>query len=210
MNVGVSISGPRVTFSTMGVTGLIEYAYDLKPYEISGGPAWIASERYDIAAKVEGEGTPSKDRVRRMLQTLLTDRFQLKYHRDSREMSVYELVVGKNGPKLKESAPDAENSFSMTGKNRLIQITVTKGTMEQLALQLSSSVEHPVLDKTGLTGQYDYKLVDWAPENGVPLPDSNAVSIFTAIQEQLGLKLEPQKAPIIAIIIDHVERPSGN
>jgi len=209
MNVGVSISGPRVTISAMGLTGIIEHAYNLKPYQISGGPAWIESERYDIAAKVEGESAPSMEQVHRMLQTLLADRFQLRHHRETREMPVYALVAGKNGPKLKESSPGTEESFGVTGKNGLMQMTVAHGNMEQLALQLSSSVERPVIDKTGLTGYYDYKLSDLAPANATA-PDSNGESVFTALQEQLGLKLEPQKGPVTMFLIDHVEKPSEN
>jgi len=193
----------------MGVTGIIERAYNLKPYQISGGPAWIDSERYDIAAKVDGEGAPSMEQVHRMLQTLLEDRFQLRYHSETREMPVYALVVGKNGPKLKESSPDTEESFGVTRKNELMQMTVAHGNMEQLALQLSSSVERPVINKTGLTGYYDYKLNDLAPAYPTA-QDSKGESVFTALQEQLGLKLEPQKGPVIMFLIDHVGKPSEN
>jgi uncharacterized protein (TIGR03435 family) len=208
-----SISGPKVTIEAYGLLGLIMDAYHLNAsYQISGGPSWMDSDfdRFDIVANAPGEGTPTADDVRRMLQTLLADRFQLKLHRETRERPVYALVVAKNGTKLKESAPDKEFSISVGG-GRTSHLTMTKATMEQLAVQLSTSgLDRPVLDKTGLAGHYDITL-NWIPEyNGPPAPDSNGISVFTAVQEQLGLKLEPKKAPVEILVIDHVEKPSEN
>jgi uncharacterized protein (TIGR03435 family) len=210
--VGVSISGPRVTVQAYGLLGLIMDAYHLNAsYQISGGPSWMDSDsdRFDIVANAPGEGTPTGNDVRLMLQTLLTDRFQLKVHREMKERPVYALVVAKNGPKLKESAPDKEFPTTVVG-GRSTQLTMTKATMEQLAIRLSDGMDRPVLDKTGLAGHYDITL-NWIPElAGPPAPDSNAVNVFTAVQEQLGLKLEPQKAPVEILVIDHAEKPSEN
>jgi uncharacterized protein (TIGR03435 family) len=207
--VGVSMSGPSVRASAMSLSNLVAYAYDLKSYQIVGSPSWADSDRYDIAAKADGEGTLTRDQVRQRLQPLLADRFQLKFHHEMKEMSVYALVAGKNGPKLKESAPDATTLLTLrsTG-NRTAEMTVSKGDMGQLARQFSNGngVDRPVLDRTGLSGTYDYKLT-WAAD---PPPDSDAPSIFTALQEQLGLKLEPTKAPIDTLVIDHAEKPSEN
>jgi uncharacterized protein (TIGR03435 family) len=208
-----SVSGPKVTIEAYGLTGLIMDAYHLNGrYQISGGPTWMDSdsERFDIVANAPGESTPTGDEVRLMLQTLLADRFQLKLHRETKDRPVYALIVAKNGLKLKESAPDKE--FSSTfGGNRTSQLTMSKATMEQFAVQLSNSgLERPVLDKTGLAGHYDITL-NWIPEfAGPPAPDSNGVNVFTAVQEQLGLKLEPQKAPVEILVIDHAEKPSEN
>jgi uncharacterized protein (TIGR03435 family) len=211
--VRVSISGPKVTIEAYSLLGLIMDAYHLNAsYQISGGPNWVDSDadRFDIVANAPGEVAPSGEDVRLMLQTLLADRFQLKLHPETKERPVYALVVAKNGPKLKESAPDKDFSTTVAG-GRAAQLTMTKATMEQLAIQLSTGgLDRPVVDKTGLAGQYDITL-NWIPEYaGPPAPDSNGVNIFTAVQEQLGLKLEPQKAPIEILLIDHVERPSEN
>jgi uncharacterized protein (TIGR03435 family) len=208
-----SISGPKVTIEAYGLTGLIMDAYHLNGrYQISGGPDWMDSdsERFDIVANAPGEGTPTGNDVRLMLQTLLTDRFQLKVHREMKERPVYALVVAKNGPKLKQSAPDEESSMTVGG-NRTFHVTMAKATMEQFAIQLSNSgLDRPVLDKTGLAGHYDITL-NWTPEfAGPPALDSNGVNVFTAVQEQLGLKLEPQKAPVELLVIDHAEKPSEN
>jgi uncharacterized protein (TIGR03435 family) len=211
--VRVSISGPKVTIEAYGLTGLIMDAYRLNgSYQISGGPSWMDSDsdRFDIVANAPGEGTPTGDDVRRMLQSLLADRFQLKLHRETKERPVYALVVAKSGPKLKESAPDKEFSTSVGGV-RTAQLTMTKATMEQFAVQLSTGgLDRPVIDKTGLAGRYDITL-NWIPEYaGPPAPDSNGVGVFTAVQEELGLKLEPQKAPVEILVIDHAEKPSEN
>jgi uncharacterized protein (TIGR03435 family) len=201
-------SGPRIRITAYGLVGLIMDAYDVKFDEISGGPSWMNSDRFDIEAVAGGEATPAKAQLKLMLQSLLAERFKLKVHRETRVMPVYALVVGKGGPKLKESAPDAERMLTQSG-TRGARLTVVKGDMDQLAIQLSSSpgVDRPVINKTGLAGSYDYKL-SWAFETTAS--DSDGVSIFTALQEQLGLKLEPQKAPIETLVVDHAERPSAN
>ncbi len=210
--VGVRISGPKVTIEAYGLLGLIMDAYQLtEDIQISGGPPWMSADsvRFDIAAIAPGDGATSQENLRLMLQALLADRFQLKVHRVTQEIPVYALVVAKNGPKLKESAPAEESSVTASG-GRTAQITMANVSTERLAIQLSGGLDRPVVDKTGLKGHYDVKL-NWIPEfAGPPPPGSDGVNIFTAVQEQLGLKLEPQKAPIEILVIDHVERPSEN
>lgn len=210
--VGVHISGPKVTIEAYGLLGLIMDAYQLhEDSQISGGPAWMSADsvRFDIAAIAPGERAPTGENVRLMLQTLLADRFQLKVHRVTQERPVYALVVAKNGPKLKTSAPDEESSVT-TGGVRTAEITMANVSTQQLAIQLSSGLDRPVVDKTGLKEHYNVKL-NWIPEfAGPPPPGSDGVNLFTAVQEQLGLKLEPQRAPIEILVIDHVEKPSEN
>jgi len=207
--VGLTTSGPRVTISAFSVSNLVEYAYDLKMYQVVGGPDWATSDRYDIVAKAEGDGPVTPHDAHIMMQALLADRFQAKVHREMRELPVFALVVAKNGPKLKENNdPEAKYSMSMSSPKQDVATTTTKGTMEQLAGQLSANTRRPVLDKTGLTGTYDYKL-EWLPDNAATA-DSNLPSIYTAVEEQLGLKLESTKAPIEVVVIDRVERPSAN
>jgi len=210
--VAFRISGPKVTIVAYGLEGLIMDAYQLtESSQISGGPPWMSADsvRFDIAAIAPGEGVSSNESVRLMLRTLLADRFQLKVHRVTQERPVYALVVAKNGPKLKTSAPGEESSVTAGGA-KTAQITMANVTAERLAIQLSSGLDRPVVDKTGLKGHYDVKL-NWIPEfAGPPPPGSDGVNIFTAVQEQLGLKLEPQKASIEILVIDHVEKPSEN
>ena len=120
---------------------------------------------------------------------------------------MYALVVaGKGGPKLKKSEPDAVSMMRIGGE-RTEQMTATKWTMEQLAANISNNGDRPVLDRTGLTGTYDFTLA-WDPAYGSQRADPEAPSIFTALQEQLGLKLESQKAPVEVFVIDHAEKPS--
>jgi len=189
-------------------------AYDVRNYQLLGSPDWVNDDPYDIAAKAEGDSALTVDQVRQLLQALLADRFQLKLHRETKELSIYSLVVGKNGQKLKEATGD---QFSMNIIRRPGQtlITVSKGTMAQLSATLSSQVGRPVLDMTGLKGGYDFKLT-FAPEslqadaNAAASDSNNAPSIFTAVQEQLGLRLDSTKGPVEVLVIDHVERPSEN
>lgn len=208
--VGLSVSGSRLTVENLSLSGLITYAYDLKDYQVLGLPSWAETDRYDIAAKGEGDALLTRDSARPMMQALLAERFQLKFHRGTKDLPVYELVVGKNGPKFKESAPEAQSMLSLSSPGKGAVMTVTKGSMAQLALQFSNrnGVDRPVLDKTGLTGGYDYKLA-WS-EPSATNADADVVSIFTAIQDQLGLKLEKATAPIEILIIDSAAKPSEN
>lgn len=215
--VGMSFSGPRATIQNVSLSGLVEYAYDLKDDSVSGGPRWADSERFDIRAKAEGEGVYTKDEFRQMFQTLLAERFKLKFHLDTKETRGYSLVVAKDGPKLKKSAPDAESSMRIGGASNYAEMTVSKWTMEQLAFQLSvmagqveggSVVRVPVADATGIAGSYDFKL-KWTDDQN-PSADPNIPSLFTALQEQLGLKLAPRKASVQVLVIDSADRPSAN
>ncbi len=210
---GVGSSGNRVTVSAQPVGGLIRVAYDVRNYQLAGGPNWVNDDAYDIAAKAEGDNTLSVDQVRKLLQALLADRFQLKLHRETREMPVYSLVVGKNGQKVQAGTGD-QFHMNVTRRPGQTLIAVSKGSMAQLSATLSSQVGRPVMDRTGLKGGYDFKL-SFAPESlqadpNAAASDSTAPSIFTAVQEQLGLRLDSTKAPVEVLVIDHVERPSEN
>jgi uncharacterized protein (TIGR03435 family) len=211
--VGPPIAGNRGMFGG-NLKQLIIYAYDLKVYQLSGGPAWVTNpstdtDYYDINAKAEGDEPLTESRARQLLQALLADRFQLRLHRESGEMPVYALVVGKSGPKFKESAPDA--TTRMTPRVSLATVTsaFTKSPMSSLVRLLSGAADRPVLDQTGLTGFYDFK-IEFARDPAAAAADSSAPSLFTAVQEQLGLKLEARKASMETLVIDHAERPSEN
>jgi uncharacterized protein (TIGR03435 family) len=204
-----SLRGATLSDTALTLRNLIEDAYRVRPDQISGGPNWLSSNHYDIIAKAAGEEALTEDRARQMLQTLLADRFQLKVHREMRETPVYELVVGKNGSKLKEAATDAKGGSSTHAAPAGMHMEVSKGTMDSLARQLSNTAGRPVINKTGLTGFYAFTL-DWFPATRTQDADSDVASIFAAVQEQLGLKLESAKAPVETIIVDSAEKPSEN
>jgi uncharacterized protein (TIGR03435 family) len=196
---------------------LIEYAYDVRGFAISGGPAWANSDRFDVDARVGGSlGTPQQ--IRERLRALLGERFKLAVHTESREQNVYYLVVSKNGPKFHEAKPDSRQMIRRRGAS----ITGEAAGVGMLVLNLANALERPVLDKTGLTGRYDFKL-EWSlsadrqpgsvAETGGEAPKASEPSgpaLFAALQEQLGLRLEAQKAPAETLVIDHVDRPSEN
>jgi uncharacterized protein (TIGR03435 family) len=227
----------RFTLTNVPMQFIVTNAYKIKDFQLSGAPPWFLSERYDIEAKAEGN--PALEAMLPMLQTLLEDRLQLKFHHETKEMATYALMVAKAG-KLHESegecgprptgpppapepgklpAPPCGGFFMFPG-----HLNGKKVTIEQFLDSLSRFTGRVVIDKTGLTGRYDIDL-QYTPEQGQlqpppggagpgmpPLPpvDPNGPSLFTALQEQLGLKLESQKGPVDLMIIDHVERPSEN
>jgi bla regulator protein BlaR1 len=213
--------GGRFMASNVTVKMLIQQAYDVKGFQVTGGPGWIGTEHFDIVAK--GEGAAAPDDFKPMLQALLKERFKLVFHRESKEMPVYALVPGKNGPKLTESTGGPGGQMMM---NRG-QLTAKKITMTAFANQLSNQLGRNVLDKTGIKGDYDFKL-EWTPDQNQPMggpmggskengpeapPPSVEVAgptIFTALQEQLGLRLESQKGPVSMLIVDTAEKASEN
>jgi bla regulator protein blaR1 len=212
--------GGRYTATGVTLKQLIAQAYNVRDFQISGGPGWIGSERYDVNAKAEG--TPDRiapDQLRLMIRALIEDRFRLKVHNESREMPVYALVVGKSGPKLPPSSGERGPMMHM-GRG---QIDVKKVPMAVLAQHLSQQLGRSVIDKTELDGEYDIVL-NWTPEPGhdggpfggppspdaLPPADSSGPTIFTALQEQLGLRLETQKGQVPILIIDQVEKPAEN
>jgi uncharacterized protein (TIGR03435 family) len=230
--------GGRVNVTNLTVKQLITMAYRIKDSQLSGGPGWIDSERYDISAKAEGPATPEQLQV--MMQTLLADRFKLSLRRETKEMPVYALVIAKDGPKLHENkeaeiekqqakpdgakpgdpnAPPPKGQFMRMGRGLL---SSQGAPLTVLADSLSRLLGRVVLDKTELTGLYDFEL-KWTPDesqgqmfkgpdgaDSAPPPDASGPTIFTALQEQLGLKLESQKGPVEVFVIDHVEKPTEN
>jgi uncharacterized protein (TIGR03435 family) len=205
-------AGPPITGNRLTLSGnlyqLIMYAYDLKGYQVSGGPTWATrpstqGDYYDIRAKAEGEETLTSARSRESMQTLLADRFQLRLHRERKEMQVYALVVDRGRPKFKESAADAISRSGGSVSPTTVISTFTKSSMDALVRVLSGAADRPVINETGLSGLYDFKL------EFARAADSDAPSIFTAVQE-LGLKLEPKKGLVEVVVIDGAERPSEN
>jgi uncharacterized protein (TIGR03435 family) len=220
--MGTPISGNRVTFRCASLRNLILQAWDIRAYQLAGGPAWLTempAQTYDVIATVPGDAVPTMEQVRPMLRTLLEERFQLKVHRETREIPIYGLVVGKSGPKLQESAADAKNSLSVLVGGIKGEMKAGKESMARLAVFLSTEAGRPVIDQTGLSGEYDVKL-QWTRDQPQLIPGTSsaagvadpgdAPSLFTAVQEQLGLKLEPKKGPVETIVVDHAEKPTEN
>jgi uncharacterized protein (TIGR03435 family) len=233
-------NGGRLTATNISLRMLITYAYKIRNFELTGGPAWMDSERYDITAKAE-DGANGQDHLQLMTRTLLEDRFRLMLHHETKEVPVYVLLAGKSGPKLPEGEAGSCVELSPTsppppgrgpgqlpptpcggffmGPNTLVG---GKISMTQFVDGLSNILGRPVIDKTAFTGTFDVHL-QFTPEGtafaggfpGMPggLPqgfDTSGPSIFTAVQDQLGLKLESQKGPADILVIDHAEKPSEN
>jgi uncharacterized protein (TIGR03435 family) len=253
----------QITYNNVTVKDVLMNAYGVKGFQISG-PGWLGSERYDIVAKLPRGVTKAEFMV--MLQNLLAERFRLTLHREKRDLPMYALVVGKNGPKMKESVEDAapkgggtaddpaaamgpptvdrdgfpvlppaaagRTAVSLALMNGNVRMTASRQPMSGLAEDLSRQLDLPVVDTTGLTGKYDFTLY-FAPEGlagmrlpgGLPPPHDappgeggpgmlmagapdgqSSPNIFTAVQEQLGLKLEQRKGPVDLLVIDHLEK----
>lgn len=214
-----------IDITNFSLMDLIASAYDIKRYLISGGPSWGNSTGFDIQAKVAAEDVPLfKNLPARqrglMLRKLLTDRFHLAVHTETKTLPVYNLVVASGGSKLKVSAPDPPPSPDADPSDKpkpRSWISMGPGMVKLenmpisgLVNELGYAVERPVVDKTGLTGNYDLSL-KWTPENQPASTDADQPpGLFTALQEQLGLKLEPSKGPADTLVIDHVEMPTAN
>jgi uncharacterized protein (TIGR03435 family) len=187
---------------------IITEAYGLKGFELVGQPAWLSSERFDFEAK---PATPvPRDECLLMVRQLLAERFKLAVHREVRQLPVYRLVVAKNGPKIRKVSSDAP--LGIFNFNPMDGQLSTRGTsMAQLAVMLAGTVEveNQVIDATGLEGYYQFA-IEWAP--GPAIPDANPrPSLFTALQEQLGLRLEAGKGDVDVLVIDSVQKvPTGN
>ena len=198
---------------------MIAAAYDLNPKTIAGGPVWMNDDHYDIEARTPGAVRPTHDEQMAMLRTLLRDRFGLKFHREQKEFSIYALEVAKGGPKLKPTA--TPNDPATVGPGIMYEqhlvLPARNATPGELASLLQRAIlDRPVVDRTGLTGRYDFEL-DWAPDDsqfGGDVPktaaDSPVLPLFEAIQKQLGLKLEATRGMVAALVVDGVERPTAN
>jgi len=227
--------GGGLNMTNVPVRALITFAYDVRDFQVSGGPGWVGTERFDVTARPEhaaaealqdlGEMTDDqrktvREQMGERLRGLMADRFHLVVHKETKEQPIYALVLAKNGPKLKEvkEVPGARQGMS-TNRGRSEGFAAP---MEMLAQVLSNTMGRPVLDKTGLTGKYDFVL-EWTPDVGAdaraqgfgdgintPAPAPGGPTIFTALQEQLGLRLDSQKGPVENIVIDRVEKPSEN
>ncbi len=202
----------RLTVQNMSLKNLIMLAWDVKSYQIAGGPKWLDGDRFDIVAKMEESeakaprGKEADARIRMALQALLADRFQLHIHADSKPLSAYTLMAAKNGFKLKP-VEKVHGRSSSWGPG---QLTAKESSIAEFASALSSQMDRPVVDRTGIDGVYDFTL-KWSPSDDPDATDSAAgASLFTVIRETLGLKLEGKKVPVPMIAVDSAEKPGAN
>ncbi len=208
-------SGGRLTANAASLRFLVRWAYRLQDFQVVGGPGWIDSDVFVIEAKSadapagkpqdlpEAQYRSLDEQMHSSLQSLLADRFKLQAHHETRQHSVYDLVIAKHGPKLSP----ASGANTPAPRQVVIgpgELKASGAGMPMLAQTLSRQLGVVVIDRTELAGQYDFEL-EWSPE-----PDTSGPSVFTAIQEQSGLRLEPSKAPVELLVIDHAEKPSPN
>jgi uncharacterized protein (TIGR03435 family) len=193
----------RATGATAKV--LLMLAYDVQETQIVGAPDWVDSVKWDIEAKSESD-KHTVEETRRMLQSMLQERFSLGMHRETQQRSAYVLTVAKGGSKFKAATEGATNIRVAAGSIRL-----ERGGIAQMTQVLSTALGRPVIDRTGLAGTYDLTLQwDDAPRDQPAAPGRDYGSVFTAMQEQLGLQLESQQVPVDVVVIERIERPSQN
>ncbi len=199
-------AGGRYSVKNLNVRQMLGMSYGVQGYQIVGGSAWIGTAGFDIEAKpAAGAGEPTHAQVLQMVQALLADRFQLALHRETKQLPIYALVAGKTGAKLLPG-----DGSTQGGTTRMGQMIVKNMSMAGLASILTFDLDRPVIDQTGLKGEYAFTL-EWTP--GVREPEGGTAarpSLFTAVEEQLGLKLESTKGPVEVLVIDRAERPSEN
>ena len=220
---GYGFRGQDVTTTNVTVNWMIKLAYNMHVHQITGGPAWLDSAKYDMVGRPDTPGQPSRDQMKLMIQKLLADRFQLKFHIEKRELPVYAMVVLKTGTKITVSAADP-NAFPGIGFGQgpgVLSLVGRNTNLDGVANALQSNIlDKPVVNQTGLTGRYDF-LLRFTPDasqvaNFGGLAPGNAADpdappdIFSAFQQQLGLKLESTKAFVDVIVIEKIERPSEN
>lgn len=207
---GFNAIGDRYTIRGQSITSLMMFAYSIDKHQIVDMPDWVGNTAYDIEGTVDTPGEPSLRQQQEMLQKLLADRFQLKFHHEMRELPVYALQLEKGGPRLTPAVnPNAQpDQDGESHGNEMTQV-YTSASMADFILGMQFFLDRPIIDQTGLTGHYDFKLRYTYDDSGNLDPNAPP-GLFTAIKEQLGLKLQATRAQTNVIVIDHVERPSEN
>lgn len=215
-----TVKGRQVLTLNTTLADLITMAYNIHTRQISGGPAWMESDKFDVTGQPQAEGTPSTEQLRALIKSMLADRFQLTVHTEKKELPAYAIVVGNNGPKLTSNDTNPNGLPSLLFKG-LGMLPAVNASMDDFARVLQQAVlDRPVVNRTNLQGRFDFTL-NWTPDEsqfrsmGVRVPPppadgSGPPGLFTAVQEQLGLRIESTNAPVEVIVIDRVEKPSAN
>jgi uncharacterized protein (TIGR03435 family) len=214
--VGIRRDPGRLDITNMTLKAMVRYAYDVRDIQISGGPAWFDSDRWDIAATAGREVNDAERK--RMLQTLLLDRFQISIRRETKELPVYALIVAKSGSKLRPNSEGKPERISLNVSEKGFHHMIGQNVpVESIAKVLFGETGRIVMDRTGIAGTFDYEL-EWVPDaanmpliNGAkPEGNQDGPSIFTAVQEQLGLKLESARGPVEVLVIERAEKAKDN
>jgi uncharacterized protein (TIGR03435 family) len=207
----IRFRGRHVVLQSHTVEDILLIGYGVQKSQLAGEPDWAKTEHWDVDGIPNVEGQPSLRQLQTMMQKILLERFGLKLHHEQREMPVFALTVSKGGPKMNPDTSDPNGWMDQDNSNangRDVE-SLKNASMPDLALILQFRVDRPVIDQTGLKGRYDFKL-QWSTDDAqTPRPDAPP-GLFTAIQEQLGLKLDPVKSPADVLVIDHIEKPSPN
>lgn len=220
----ITVRGQDLLVGNYTLKDLVTVGYELHAKQVTGGPGWIESDKYDITARPEAPGQPNMAQIRLMIQSLVADRFQLKFHREKKEQSVYAITVAKGGPKLAKNTDDPAGlpSFSASGSdNGGLTFRIKNATIGEFVTILQGGIvlDKPLVDQTGLSGKYD-SVLNFTPDPSQvagPRPQERKADspdappdLFTAFQQQLGLRLQSVKAPVDVLVIDRVEKPSAN
>jgi uncharacterized protein (TIGR03435 family) len=212
---GIGIRGETMTVTNYTLLNAITFAYDLHEQQVSGGPAWKSTDRFEIVIKPNTPGQPNARQVRRLLQKALTERFQLRFHTEKRELSVYAITQPPNTTHKLTAAAPGQNLPTLRYP-RAGLLPARNATMTELAQTLQrDALDRPVINQTTIEGRYDFTL-DWMPDEtqfgggGAKVPDTGKPNIYEAFREQLGLRLEATRAPADIMVIDSVEKPSEN
>lgn len=215
------VRGDQISLTGVTLHDLMTFGYGIHPRQVSGGPAWLDTDKFEILGKPDTEGQPNTKQLGIMLQKMLADRFKLTVHHDKKELTVFAITVGKTGPKLTPAVNNG-NALPGLGMRGLGRAIIRNATIGDFAGFMQSIVlDRPVVDQTKLDARYDFTL-DWTPDEtqfpdrsgpAPPPPAADAETfpdLFTAMQQQLGLKMESTKAPVDVVVIDKVEKPSDN
>jgi bla regulator protein BlaR1 len=219
-SVGIFVRGNTLDAQHISLKDLVTFAYNLRGVQLSGGPSWAErgvlnfSELYQVTAKISADPPPPIEVFRQMLQSVLAERFHLQVHHLQKDLPIYNMVIAKGGPKLKPSPAESKFDFRVSTRGKFgTRIVATHMTVAELIdHQLAGYTARPIFDKTGLTTPYDFTL-EFVGEN-LPAGQEDSTPevppLVTAVQDQLGLKLEPGTAPFDTVVIDHAERPTEN
>jgi uncharacterized protein (TIGR03435 family) len=210
-NQGFRLNGHRISIESNTLASIFCFAYSIHKSQIVNAPQWFNEQTWNIDGVPDADGKPSWPQYRKMLQKLLSTRFGLVMHPDKRDLSVYALTIAKGGAKLEKtkSEPDALSDASGHGVGPAQYMKFTNNSMADFAQVMQLMVDKPVVDQTNLSGHYDFVL-QWTPDSLRATPTDSAPGLFTAVQEQLGLKLEATRAPTDVFVIDAATRPTQN
>jgi len=214
---GFTVRGREILTINTSLADLLTFAYNIHLRQIVNGPTWMENDKYDIVGRPQAEGQPNDRQIRAMIKNLVLERFKLTVHTDKRDLPAYVLAVASGGPKMTQNTANP-NGLPGLGFGAPGRMRVVNATMGDFASVMQGTVlDRPVVDRTGLQGRFDFML-NWTPDEGqfrgIPIPpttDPNAPpGLFTAIQEQIGIKMDRMNAPVEVIVIDRVEKPSDN